>query len=79
MAGLIPGSYRVRAASGGGFVDELFDGISCVLGCDPVTGSAVVVNTGADTGGVDFALQTSAIFTDGFESGDLASWSAAVN
>jgi Carboxypeptidase regulatory-like domain len=59
IAGLAPGTYRV-IARGATQVNELYDDIPCPWGlinaCFPERGAEVVVTTGADTPGIDFAL-----------------------
>ena len=62
--------------------NEAWEGVSCGSGsafadtCDPTTGTAIEVTAGSDTAGVDFALETILVFTDGFESGDTSAWSS---
>jgi len=57
--GLAAGNYFARTDNYQGFIDELFDNILCPdEGCDPTSGTAIAVSTGADTGNVDFALQS---------------------
>jgi hypothetical protein len=55
FGGLLPGTYYARASSSGA-LDELFDGIACEEGCDPTTGTPIVVQLGVTTSGIDFAL-----------------------
>ena len=83
------GTYFVSTDNGQGLIDEVFDDLSCpgsayAGGCDPTTGTPVVVGeTGSDgavASGIDFELRAPepAFFADGFESGDLSAWSLAV-
>lgn len=54
---LAPGTYRAWARAGG-FVDELYDGVSCpaYFYCDPYyDGTPITVGSGV-TGGIDFSL-----------------------
>jgi protocatechuate 3,4-dioxygenase beta subunit len=85
--GLFADSYYVSTDNGQGFRDEIYDNVPCPLGpafaglCDPTTGTPVVVqNDQPAVPGIDFALVSASpqIFSDGFESGDLSAWSAAV-
>jgi hypothetical protein len=56
-AGLLTGDYRALTGNQIGYLDELYDDISCAAGdCDLSTGASVSVTTGATTSGVDFAL-----------------------
>lgn len=52
---LIPGDYYVRA-SASLHVDELYDDVSCLVSCPPTSGTAVPVDFGTTTAGVDLAL-----------------------
>ena len=53
--GLPEDIYRARTVNGVGYVDELFDNISCALGCDIASGTAISTTAGqAST--VNFAL-----------------------
>lgn len=56
--GLPTGSYLVRTANSGGYIDEVFDNITarCVSTCDISDGTPVAVTTGVATTGIDFAL-----------------------
>ncbi len=85
---LDPGTYTVSTDTGGGYVDEIYDGVLCPLGsaadglCDPLLGQPIPVS---DSGpqmivtGIDFELApvSALIFSDGFESGNLAAWSSS--
>jgi hypothetical protein len=57
VSGLAPGSYYLRTSNAGaqGFVDELYDNVTCV-NCPVTIGTAVAVSAGAVRSGVDFAL-----------------------
>ncbi len=89
-AGLEPGVYFVSTDAGNGTrADEIYDNLSCpgpAFGghCDPTAGHPVsVVESGSVgqpgvTADIDFALESSVIFADGFESGDVSAWSASV-
>ena len=57
--GLATGSYYVRTSNALGYVDELYDNLTCAgLSCSVTTGTPVSVTTGATTSGIDFALGT---------------------
>ncbi|MGE0394889.1 MAG: collagen binding domain-containing protein, partial [Vicinamibacterales bacterium] len=58
-AGLPEGFYVVRTVNDAGYVDELFDDIACVIGCDVTLGtpiSAAVTGTAAHVSDIHFVL-----------------------
>jgi hypothetical protein len=55
IPGLAPGTYYARTKNERGYVDEVYDNVSCAL-CDITRGTPVVVSADADTVGVDFSL-----------------------
>ena len=59
VAGLDPGTYRVRTdvSYGSNYFDELYEEISCANGCDPSTGTPVLVAVATQTAGIDFTLE----------------------
>ncbi len=57
FTGLHTGSYFV-ATDIGGYLDVLYDGMPCPIGCDPTSGTPIAVTFGATTSGIDFALGT---------------------
>ena len=59
------------------YIDELFDDISCLNGCDVTLGAPISVVAGAGTPDIDFELGLK-LFADGFESGDFRAWSKSV-
>jgi protocatechuate 3,4-dioxygenase beta subunit len=78
-------SYFVSTDNGVGMVDAIYDDVPCPLGpaydglCDPATGDPVAVIYNLPfVRDVDFTLAGGPLFADGFESGDLSAWSAAV-
>jgi hypothetical protein len=71
---LVTGTYYARTYGVSGYGDELYDDLDCAGGCDPLTGTPIVVTTGVETTGIDFAL-TDEIFSDGFESSTTTRWS----
>ena len=54
-SGLPPANYFLRTNNTQGFLDELYDNILWT-GVDVTTGTAVAVNTGVTTSGINFAL-----------------------
>ncbi|MGV8040769.1 MAG: carboxypeptidase regulatory-like domain-containing protein [Thermoanaerobaculaceae bacterium] len=56
---LVPGDYFVTA-SAPQYLDELYDNFPCPSGCDPRTGTPVLVAADARTEGIDFALDQGA-------------------
>lgn len=80
--GLPTGTYFAATSTGEDFFDELYDDLLCTgtgfPGCDPTSGQPITVVLGADTGGIDFALESVNIFRDGFESGNMVAWSIVV-
>jgi hypothetical protein len=73
---LSAGTYYLWMAHKVGYRRELYDDIPCNSGCDPTTGTAIVVALEATTANIDLALDSvpPEIFDDGFESGDLTAW-----
>jgi putative Ig domain-containing protein len=68
--GLEPGSYFVRTLTG--LVDEVWNNIACV-GCNPLSGTPVVVTADAVASNIDFALGAGALITGTVrDSGTLA-------
>jgi hypothetical protein len=59
--GLVPGTYFAVAEKPGVFDRLLYGGGPCGTGCDPTTGTPIVVSGGATAGEVDFALRTEAL------------------
>ncbi len=56
-AGLPAGTYFARTSNSQGYVDELFDNLSCAGGaCSVTTGTPIAVQAGTTAGNVDFAL-----------------------
>ena len=80
LADLPPGTYFVSTDAGPGFFDQVYDGVVCGASCNPLSGLPVVVATSSTVvRGIDFVLvKTPAIFTDGFESGDVSTWTLRV-
>src|SRR6185503_18718636 len=55
--GLQAGTYFVNVRNELGYVDEVYDNVTCVRGCANATaGTAVAVSLGSTTSGVSFAL-----------------------
>lgn len=55
--GLPAGTYHVTTDNDTGYLDELYDDFPCVWGdCDPTSGTAIEVETGMNTTGIDFHL-----------------------
>jgi alpha-tubulin suppressor-like RCC1 family protein/uncharacterized surface anchored protein len=55
--GLATGTYYVRTSNSLGYVDELYDNLTCALGtCTVTSGAGVGVTAGATRGGIDFVL-----------------------
>lgn len=77
QAALEAGAYYARTGSFEGYFEELYSEISCALSCTITSGTPISVTLGSETTGIDFTLDRS-VFADGFESGNLASWSATV-
>jgi hypothetical protein len=59
---LPPGTYFARTVNDRGFVDEVFDNQLCAT-CDPRLGTPIVVTTGTDVTGIDFALATGGLIS----------------
>ncbi len=77
LHGLDEGTYRA-VASATLYGDILYDGIPCEGGCDVNTGNPIGVHLGADTTGIDFALQhlgsISGVLTDAFRGDTISGW-----
>jgi hypothetical protein len=57
--GLPAGAYYARTFNSSGFVDELYNGISCGgVGCNIALGTPILVTAGVTTGHINFALTT---------------------
>lgn len=50
------GTYYLRAANSQGYIDQVYDGASCIAQCQPLTGTPVNVVGGAAVTGKNFAL-----------------------
>jgi len=74
--GLAPGAYFVLTESDwqDAYSDELYDDIPCDVGCDPTTGTPVIVTNTTITQNIDFALMPygsiSGQITDSLTGGD---------
>lgn len=79
-AGLSPGTYFASTDTHGFFVDQVYQGVACGVGCDPLLGEPLIVtNFDSTVRGIDFFLETGpAIFFNGFESGDFSAWMGLV-
>ncbi len=56
-AGLPSGMYYARTSNSLGYIDELYNDISCPNGaCTATSGTPITVTAGATSGGIDFAL-----------------------
>ena len=54
---LLPGTYYVRTRNTSGYIDEVFNNITCEGGACPVTsGTGIVLVGGTPVGGIDFSL-----------------------
>ena len=51
------GTYYARTINSG-FIDQIYNGITCTGTCDVTTGSPITVTLGATTGNINFSLQT---------------------
>ena len=71
------GTYYARTWSFEDYFEELYSEISCALDCTITSGTPIAVTLGFVTTDIDFTLIES-IFADGFESGNLTSWSSTV-
>jgi hypothetical protein len=55
FAGLTSGVYYAATFNQSGYIDELYDNITCAF-CDVLTGTPINVNSGMNSSGIDFAL-----------------------
>jgi hypothetical protein len=54
--GLPSGNYFARTTNDQGYIDQLFNGIPCPVGCAPASGTAFLVSAGSTTSNINFAL-----------------------
>jgi hypothetical protein len=57
LTGLPGGTYFARTVNYEGYLDQLFDSITC-SGCDPIDGTSIFVDKGYETSDVDFRLES---------------------
>ena len=50
------GTYHARTSNSVGLIDEIYNDIACVGGCQPQTGARISVTTGQTTPNIDFSL-----------------------
>jgi hypothetical protein len=73
--GSLPGgNYFLLTHNYDNLVDQLWENVECVVGCDPTSGTAILVEPEETSGGIDFILESAELFSDGFESGDTSAW-----
>ncbi|MFN7963140.1 MAG: carboxypeptidase-like regulatory domain-containing protein [Thermoanaerobaculia bacterium] len=76
------GTYYLSTDLGPGDSNQVWNHLTCPGGsaffgfCDPLRGTPVIVTAGGGPVTADFTLSVLPIFSDGFESGDLSSWSS---
>ncbi|MEM8994756.1 MAG: carboxypeptidase regulatory-like domain-containing protein [Acidobacteriota bacterium] len=82
--GILTGTYLLSTDAGGGFVDQLWQGVPCPDGpafldlCDLGPATPVIAVDPSTLEEVTFVLEAlGVIFSDGFEGGDTSAWSAA--
>ena len=64
IRGLPPGTYYAAVFGPPGFFNQIYNGITCSTNCNVQAGTPIHVTSGADTIGIDFALQpTTAVGT----------------
>lgn len=56
VTALTEGTYFVYTDNYQRYMDELYDNFRCERGCDPATGTPVIVHTSENVAGIDFAL-----------------------
>jgi hypothetical protein len=54
---LTDGTYFIRTANGLGYIDEVYDDMSCGLSCSPLSGTPITIAGVADQAGKNFVLQ----------------------
>ncbi len=55
-SGLPAGNYFALTGNSSGYIDELYNNITCFFNCNVTTGTPIVVTVGATTSGINFAL-----------------------
>jgi hypothetical protein len=58
--GLPSGAYFARTVNDQGYIDQLFSGIACPVGCAPASGTAFSVTAGSTTSNINFDLASAA-------------------
>ena len=75
LNGLTAGTYYARTSNSAGYIDEVYNNITCLI-CNPTSGTPITVTTGATTSGINFALgaggRISGTVTDGATAAPLA-------
>ncbi len=77
-----PAAFYLSTDLGPGDSNQVWNHLTCPGGsaffgfCDPLRGTPVIVTAGGGPVTADFTLSVLPIFSDGFESGDLSSWSS---
>src|SRR5262249_18505215 len=56
FSGLATGTYYARTANGLGYINQLFNGLTCVANCVVTTGLGIPVTSPSTHGNVNFAL-----------------------
>lgn len=68
LDGLPAGNYFARTLNDFGYEDRLFGGAACGAGCNPLSGSPIVVPAATQIQSIDFTLGfPDPLFTNGFE------------
>ncbi len=62
VSGILPGSYFVKTQNTLGYIDQLYDGVTCI-GCSVTAGKLLTVTLGQTVTGVTFALRKGAGIT----------------
>jgi hypothetical protein len=81
-AGLTTGTYYALTFNGSGYINELYNNITCLTNCNITSGTGISVTTGSTTSGIDFALaaggRISGTITDAATSAPIQSVSVRI-
>ncbi|HJQ68390.1 MAG TPA: carboxypeptidase regulatory-like domain-containing protein [Blastocatellia bacterium] len=82
FGGLTSGTYFARTNNSLGYINEVYNNITCVVNCDVTAGTPITVTAGTTTSGINFALapggRISGTVTDSATSAPLSGISVQV-
>ena len=69
VSGLYAGDFHVATDNSAGYVDALYDGGTCLPGCDPTDGTVIPVAAGASITGIDLELGSASVISGNVNDG----------